>query len=432
MKLIRIKRYISLTIIPFVLASVFSTPCFAASSDSDSGKMHILSYVSLTVDSDMEDGMAIGDETIDVKVRSGSHIDVSGYEITDFGKKSDNVTNNSDDDDDDDDTNDGTWHNNDEPILSITLKSNGDDYRLKLTSENIHVNGTADPKVDSVSGSGSEVTVKVKMQSLLSGSASLQDIKIDGQAQELLFGYTPDTVYYEIRIYKNNYYVGDYKTEKGQNSFSFAPYITSGDSYTFSVRKFNLDNNTHSNWYKITKTFTADSDYISETNKSRTDTAYNNPYVNSADGKWQQNAYGWWWQDSTGTYPANAWRYINKLWYYFDTNGYMVTGWKNINNHWYYFNPSIGYMQTGWILANNAWYYTDLSNGTMQTGWQAINGKMYYFAADGKMLANTTTPDGYRVNANGEMVVDSQIIGGDGTHKKWGGSVTEKDIISMQ
>ena len=396
----KIKKYIAWALAPLMFTSIFSHPAFAASNE----KMHVLSYVSLTVNSDMEDGMAIGDETIDVKVRSGSHIDVSDYEITDFGKDSDKVTNNSDDDDEDEDTNDGTWHNNDEPVLSITLKPNGDNYRLKFTNDNVKVTGTADPKLESVSGSGTAVTVKVKLQSLLTGGATLQDIKIDGQAQELLFGYTPDNVYYEVRIYKNNYYVGDYKTEKGQNSFSFAPYITSGDSYTFSVRRFNLGTNTHSNWYRITKSFSASSDYVSEANNARTDTKYNNPYVNSASGQWQQNAYGWWWQDSTGTYPVNAWRYINKFWYYFDANGYMVTGWNFINGHWYYFRPDIGYLQTGWIYTNNTWYYTDLSNGTMKFGWQAINGKMYYFDANGKMLANTMTPDGYMVDANGALI----------------------------
>ena len=41
----------------------------------------------------------------------------------------------------------------------------------------------------------------------------------------------------------------------------------------------------------------------------------------------------------------------------------------------------------------------------MKFGWQAINGKMYYFDANGKMLANTITPDGYMVDANGALVI---------------------------
>ena len=42
--------------------------------------------------------------------------------------------------------------------------------------------------------------------------------------------------------------------------------------------------------------------------------------------------------------------------------------------------------------------------GAMLTGWQQIGGKWYYFNTSGALLTNTTTPDGYTVNANGEWV----------------------------
>ncbi len=55
----------------------------------------------------------------------------------------------------------------------------------------------------------------------------------------------------------------------------------------------------------------------------------------------------------------------------------------------------------------NLWWY-DFDNGTYaQNGWQWIDGNQdgtaecYYFDANGWMLADTTTPDGYRVNGDG-------------------------------
>lgn len=60
-------------------------------------------------------------------------------------------------------------------------------------------------------------------------------------------------------------------------------------------------------------------------------------------------------------------------------------------------------MQTGWVKDNGTWYYLN-GSGAMQTGWFEVNGKWYYANRSGALLTNTTTPDGYRVNANGEWV----------------------------
>ena len=60
---------------------------------------------------------------------------------------------------------------------------------------------------------------------------------------------------------------------------------------------------------------------------------------------WQSDANGWWWQNDDGTRPANTWE---------------------------------------WLDGNN--------DGVAEC---------YYFGSDGYMAANTTTPDGYTVDANG-------------------------------
>ena len=40
----------------------------------------------------------------------------------------------------------------------------------------------------------------------------------------------------------------------------------------------------------------------------------------------------------------------------------------------------------------------------MKTGWMKVSGKWYYAYSSGALAINTTTPDGYRVNYNGEWV----------------------------
>ncbi|WP_313183329.1 CehA/McbA family metallohydrolase [Lacrimispora sp.] len=127
--------------------------------------------------------------------------------------------------------------------------------------------------------------------------------------------------------------------------------------------------------------------------------------VQSYNVEWKQNARGWQALKKDGTYAANEWyqcSYNGQVsWYRFDTEGYMVTGW--------------------YLDADGSWYYMsenhDGTFGAMVTGWRWINGKCYCFNPDilaaqykyGAMLKNTTTTDGYAVNANGEWIVDGVV-----------------------
>jgi cysteine-rich secretory protein family./putative cell wall binding repeat len=70
-------------------------------------------------------------------------------------------------------------------------------------------------------------------------------------------------------------------------------------------------------------------------------------------GVWKQDNVGWWYDNGNGTYPSNLWQ---------------------------------------WIDGDN--------NGTAEC---------YYFDRTGYMLANTTTPDGYHVNASGAWVQNGTV-----------------------
>ncbi|CIZ74884.1 CAP domain-containing protein [Streptococcus pneumoniae] len=118
-------------------------------------------------------------------------------------------------------------------------------------------------------------------------------------------------------------------------------------------------------------------------------------------GSWIQSNGRWWFKHNDGSYTSNGWEKINRTWYRFDNAGWMQTGWVKYGS-WYYLDGS-GAMKTGWLKDNGSWYYLQ-DSGAMKTGWMKVSGKWYYAYSSGALAINTTTPDGYRVNANGEWV----------------------------
>ena len=123
---------------------------------------------------------------------------------------------------------------------------------------------------------------------------------------------------------------------------------------------------------------------------------------NSVVEGWSKKDGHWLYQLEDGSHIVNEWKQINGTWYRFDNSGVMQTGWIKENGTWYYLNNS-GAMQTGWVKENGIWYYLNQS-GSMETGWFTVSDKWYYANESGALAINTTTPDGYTVNANGEWV----------------------------
>ena len=142
----------------------------------------------------------------------------------------------------------------------------------------------------------------------------------------------------------------------------------------------------------------------------------------ASKGTWIQTSGRWWYKHNNGSYTTNGWEQINGKWYHFDRSGWMQTGWVKSSGSWYYLNNS-GAMQTGWTKSGNSWYYLNGSgamqtgwlktggswyylngSGAMKTGWFTVSGKWYYAYRSGALAVNTTTPEGYKVNYNGEWV----------------------------
>ena len=117
-------------------------------------------------------------------------------------------------------------------------------------------------------------------------------------------------------------------------------------------------------------------------------------------GQWIQDEKGWWYKRPDGSYPKNSWGYEayngKFYWYYFLDSGYIATGWVDVNGSKYYLFPN----SDGW-------------KGRMLTGWQWIDGNCYYLDPQGQnegaLYRNTTTPDGYAVDAEGRWVVNGAV-----------------------
>ena len=90
--------------------------------------------------------------------------------------------------------------------------------------------------------------------------------------------------------------------------------------------------------------------------------------------------------------------------YYINEDVELVKGWLELDG-WYFFDYETGIQQKGrWVAEYTDWYCLD-ANGRMFTStWIARDSKLdvwYYVTEDGLMLTNTTTPDGFYVDAEG-------------------------------
>ena len=62
-----------------------------------------------------------------------------------------------------------------------------------------------------------------------------------------------------------------------------------------------------------------------------------------------------------------------------------------------------------WKQEGSIWKYQNSDGSYATSSWKWINGKCYCFDSNGVMYANTTTPDGYTVNADGAWTVNGVV-----------------------
>ena len=101
----------------------------------------------------------------------------------------------------------------------------------------------------------------------------------------------------------------------------------------------------------------------------------------SSNPHWVEDSRGWRFVKADA---ANECMEINGEIYCFKPDSYIVSNdWYQIGGIWYFFRPSGGLAKSRWIETGGKWYYVD---------------------GNGSLFTNGTTPDGYRVDADGVWI----------------------------
>lgn len=71
-----------------------------------------------------------------------------------------------------------------------------------------------------------------------------------------------------------------------------------------------------------------------KTGATPVDTASAQPQTTGASPMWKQNAKGWWLENADGTYLTNQWYLYNGQWYYMGADGYMLVNTTTPDGYW--------------------------------------------------------------------------------------------------
>ena len=126
-------------------------------------------------------------------------------------------------------------------------------------------------------------------------------------------------------------------------------------------------------------------------------------YEGTETSGWVKNANGQWtYRKSDGSFVTDSWLTVDEKTYYMDQNGIMLADTYAPDGT--YINPSgvkVSY-KPGWVSDDKGWRYIQKNGYYAAATWlQDSDGKYYYFNIGAYMAVDTTTPDGYRVDANG-------------------------------
>lgn len=282
------------------------------------------------------------------------------------------------------------------PRVKVTLYAENNYYFGSSSKNTFNLDGEgAFYKSASLKNNKESLVLTVELRKYSGAEADIaEDVEWDYEGKGT-WSEVPNAGYYEVRLKRGTAVVGD--IIKVEDTFiDFSNMITQTGNYSFQVRTINRYITSNKSKWASSERWSVDEDTLQELrqNSGNSSNNYyntNNSNTNTSNGTipnpgttagWRQDNIGYWYQNANGTYPAACWQYIDGNWYYFNPSGYMVaSNWQQVDGYWYFLN-ALGHR------VDNQWLNT-------------ADGKFYYVGADGRMLTNTRTPDGYFVDANG-------------------------------
>ena len=106
--------------------------------------------------------------------------------------------------------------------------------------------------------------------------------------------------------------------------------------------------------------------------------------------------------DESGAMKEKQWFQTTEGWYYADKSGAVkVDEWFQVGNKWYVASGKGTILTNVFITYQDEVYHFNASGEMSANEWFESNGYWFYASKSGAILRNTTTPDGYYVNANG-------------------------------
>lgn len=244
-----------------------------------------------------------------------------------------------------------SWKETDVPDIKVHLQAEDGYYFRVNAASQIHLEG-AEYVTATREDNAYSLIVEIKLPSLALQASSIKEANLTATTASWTESLGAGS--YETKWKRDGKSIGLVRTVQG-TSHNVSQIFTKAGTYSFQVRGVSAQNP------DFRGPWTASNEIVVTEEMASAQRA-KNAAAESA-GTWQANGDKWSFQLPDGSYVKGAWRRIRNEWYVFDENGYMITG---------------------WFKDGDKWYYLDSANGNM--------------------LYNRVTPDGFQLDINGVWV----------------------------